>query len=413
MRSTVLVLASVTMAMLVCGVAWAGTFPVQNADNSGPGSLRAAINRANSNPGGDLITFAPNVRGSIILKNVLPELRGGLEIQGPGARGLTVRRSVVAEKFRVFTVAESANVTVSGLRLSRGHAIGEGGGIRNMGTLTLKGVDVSANRASGGGGGVYSQDGTLTVERGTFSGNIAPGGGGIFNSRSDTTITDSTFSGNRGTAGHGGGIANYGQLTVEGSTFSGNSAFGTGGGIGGCAAAARLTVRNSTFSGNTTQESPGGGIYGCRTMVIEANTITNNEAPQGGGIFFDFGFPERRAYLRMNIVAGNEALEGPDAYTAEGATFTSQGYNLIRDPSGAVGFGETDLTNTRAGLDPQGLQDNGGPTRTIALVADSPALDAVERGCPPPETDQRGVSRPQVGDGTARCDIGAFERSAP
>ena len=50
------------------------------------------------------------------------------------------------------------------------------------------------------------------------------------------------------------------------------------------------------------------------------------------------------------------------------------------------------------------LADNGGPTRTHALLAGSPAIDTAA-GCPPPAADQRGVARPR---GTA-CDIGAYE----
>ena len=60
-----------------------------------------------------------------------------------------------------------------------------------------------------------------------------------------------------------------------------------------------------------------------------------------------------------------------------------------------------------------GLANNGGPTRTRALVGGSPPIDTVTDGaCPPPARDQRGVRRPQDGnhDGAAICDIGAFER---
>jgi hypothetical protein len=50
------------------------------------------------------------------------------------------------------------------------------------------------------------------------------------------------------------------------------------------------------------------------------------------------------------------------------------------------------------------LQNNGGPTQTIALLASSPAIDHIPAAnCP--ATDQRGVSR-RPGE---RCDIGAFE----
>jgi hypothetical protein len=59
------------------------------------------------------------------------------------------------------------------------------------------------------------------------------------------------------------------------------------------------------------------------------------------------------------------------------------------------------------------LANNNGPTPTRALVAGSPAIDAVNDGtCPPPAKDQRGVTRPQDGnnDAVAICDIGSSER---
>ncbi|HKH20293.1 MAG TPA: choice-of-anchor Q domain-containing protein, partial [Gammaproteobacteria bacterium] len=60
------------------------------------------------------------------------------------------------------------------------------------------------------------------------------------------------------------------------------------------------------------------------------------------------------------------------------------------------------------------LANNGGPTLTHALPATSPAVDAVTNvnTCPPPAQDQRGVTRPQDGngDGGVACDIGSYER---
>ena len=57
--------------------------------------------------------------------------------------------------------------------------------------------------------------------------------------------------------------------------------------------------------------------------------------------------------------------------------------------------------------------NNNGPTPTRALVAGSPAIDAVNDGtCPPPAKDQRGITKPQDGnnDAFAICDIGSSER---
>jgi hypothetical protein len=83
---------------------------------------------------------------------------------------------------------------------------------------------------------------------------------------------------------------------------------------------------------------------------------------------------------------------------------TSGGYNLEgRTDCAFTATG--DKQNSAPGLAP--LTSNGGPTQTLALLAGSPAIDAGDPACPPPATDQRGVSRPQG----PRCDIGAFEVS--
>ena len=93
-------------------------------------------------------------------------------------------------------------------------------------------------------------------------------------------------------------------------------------------------------------------------------------------------------------------------------TFLNRGWNI--DSGATCGFSTIDgsLSNTDPRLGP--LANNGGHTLTMALEPGSPAVDAVNFislvPCPP--TDQRGVNRPQDGDGDGvpRCDIGAFER---
>src|SRR5688572_1703646 len=64
-------------------------------------------------------------------------------------------------------------------------------------------------------------------------------------------------------------------------------------------------------------------------------------------------------------------------------------------------------TPSTPGLGP--LAKNGGPTRTHALLAGSPAIDRGDKTCAS-ATDQRGVSRPRDGDGSGSrlIDIGAF-----
>jgi hypothetical protein len=253
---------------------------------------------------------------------------------------------------QVFVISGGITVTILGLTIENGNFGGYpyGSGIANGGTLTLYDSTVSGNSASDFVGGIYNY-GTLTLTNSTVSGNSAPSEvGGIFNN-GGLTLTNSTVSGNSSRVG--GGIFNIGTLTLTNSTVSGNSA-----------------------------SDAGGGIYNGGGTVIVKNTILAN-----------------------NSSGGNCA----------GRPFTSQGHNLSDDGSCAGFFIFVgDLNNTPAGLDPSGLQNNGGPTKTIALLPGSPAVDAIpvspvnyctDRTGMPVTTDQRGVTRPQ---GPA-CDIGAFE----
>ena len=86
---------------------------------------------------------------------------------------------------------------------------------------------------------------------------------------------------------------------------------------------------------------------------------------------------------------------------------SDNGYNLSSDTS-CLFTASTSLQNTDPKLDPAGLHNNGGPTQTIALQPDSPAVDQIPVGSKCPATDQRGVTRPQG----PNCDSGAFEMTA-
>ena len=439
-RLIVMATVAATCCVVASGAASADTFSVRNTENSGSGSLRAAITAANAEPGKDVITFAPGAQGAINLKSRLPVLRGMLEIRGPGAGGLTVRRAA-AQEFRVLSAADNSTVTISGLTVSNGLGgnndtlYGFGGGIANPGTgrMTLRSVTVSKNRdvgvysAPGGqlkifnsafvenlggpaggccGGGIYNR-GDLTIEGSTFARNNAnlSAGGGVANLGGVVTVRNSTFAGN--IASGGGAIYNSSgssSLTVLGSTFSGNQ--GTDGGGAISSSNSTATVLNSTFYGNDTEYDGGAIANSAATIKVGNSTFYENSAARDGG-----GISNLRGTfsLQSSIVAGNEAPEAPDA----SGDFVSGGYNLIGDTSGSTGFGPTDQQNTRSGLDPRGPRDNGGPTKTIALVTGSPAIDAILReACPPPAVDQRGISRPQDGDGDGapRCDTGAYER---
>src|SRR5580704_9821151 len=116
---------------------------VTNNAESGAGSLREAI--AEACPG-STITFAGAVTSPIILTSGDLEINQSLSIVGPGQGLLTVERSSAqgTSQFRIFTIAASTTVDISGLTITGGHAPdgitaspngGNGGGILNQGTL--------------------------------------------------------------------------------------------------------------------------------------------------------------------------------------------------------------------------------------------------------------------------------------
>jgi hypothetical protein len=230
--------------------------------------------------------------------------------------------------------------------------------------------------------------------------------GGAFATLSGLTFTN----GNNPTLG-GGGIFNAGTLTLRNSTLAGNSSI-VGGGIYN---EGTLTLISSTLSGNMAEES-GGGIYNIGFATVTNATITANRADadfdnngQGGGIFNNGG----SLRLRNTIVAGNFHAAASARDDVNGVAEASA-FNLVGDGTGLTGISNNDANGNMVGtalapIDPRlgPLADNGGPTKTHALLPGSPAID---RGLAPglaPAVDQRGVGR----DGPP--DIGAFEFTPP
>ncbi len=209
-------------------------------------------------------------------------------------------------------------------------------------------------------------------------------------------------------------------MILNGATLSANHAQNGGGVFN----TLDLKVENSTISRNRSVED-GGGIYdqGFNTYIYNS-TITGNlagstmELPSGvgGGIYvFD-----STLLFRNTILSGNHHRQLLNFIDDDcRGILTSGDYNLIGTLYNCDLWGELD--NNLVGEDPLlgALADNGGPTQTYALLEGSPAIDGGNpEGCLGIEdalltSDQRGVARPLDGDrdGTARCDIGAYELS--
>jgi hypothetical protein len=288
---------------------------------------------------------------------------------------------------------EGALAVVMACTFSGNHEPDSGGAINNEGTMIVSASTFNGNSPAliissspqSTAGGAITNEGTLTVTTSTFSANSADDGGGIYNDGM-LTVTASTFCGN--SAGFGGGIANYpgGTLMIACSTFTHNTANYYHGGGGGIANAGTLTIFASTFSMNSAagQNGTGGGI---------ANDLSNE------------GFSSGTLEIRNTLIAGNTAQSaGQDVF----GPITSLGHNIVGIGDGGSGYAATDLIGTATspiGLMLGPLQDNGGPTWTMALLPGSPAIGA--GGPTDSEWDQRGPGYARSVNGMT--DIGAYQ----
>lgn len=377
--------------------AHAASITVTNCNDSGPGSLRDTLASAAS---GSIITFSLSC--DIKLNSTLTISTNNLTLDGQGQQVTLDGQHAVQD----LIVSSNITFTLNALTIANGSA-GEGsngGGLENNGTVTITNSTFAHNSASAniGGGGLSNNFGVVTISNCTFANNSARDGGGLSTIGGRMTITNSTFTNNSTLEGDGGGLANFGTtLSIGNSTIVNNMTepvFGLfGGGLS--ISGGSLSISNSTIAHNSAS-GQGGGLFSLADVPVSISnsTIVNNSAPDGGSGLYNFRSP---VSIGGSIVANNTGSN------CGGRTLTDQGYNL--ESGTDCGFtGTGDLQNTDPKLDPNGLQNNGGPTQTIALEPDSPTVDHIPVGSSCPDTDQRGVKRPQ---GPA-CDTGAFEMTA-
>ena len=378
----------------------------EDMDDGVPGiahcSLREAINAANANSDSNSITFATSmpglmsgVTGTILLTNGQLQVLQDLSLTGPGASNLIISGNHASRVFEIgsLPLVNCPSVTLSGLAVADGKANGDyGGGIFNLGKLSLSDCVLKGNTADQSGGAIYH----TSYRGGTL------------------TIVNSVLHNNAAASGVGGAICNSGWAAVVGSCIFSNNA-SNGGGIWGVFGGSSTCLTNTTISGNVATDSAGAiGMAIDSTVFVDSCTICSNSAGRiAGGIQFGGDYDDVFA-VRNSIVAGNmapSAAAGPDVY----GMIISGDFNLIQNPNSEwgsiVGVTTHNIYNQDPKLGP--LADLAGPTPTHALRYDSPALDAGNSGGL--TTDQRGLPRPIDGldipnaEGGDGSDIGAFE----
>lgn len=328
------------------------TIVVQNLNDSGAGSLRLALWDVCA---GGTVSFAPALTAggpvTLTAASVL-EIPSNASITGPGASLLTISGGGAT---RVFMIPAGVTASMSGLTIAGGSITGStsygvsGAGILSDGNLTLSAVMVTGNTVNYCTGPAYDL-----------------------------------------VCGVGGGILNGGALTVTNSTFNQNNAAGGNSGGGAIYSSGALVVANSTFAGNTTGGWGGAIDVNSGSANVVNTTISNNYAvAHGGGVYGNSG-------ATTNVV---------NAVVANNSMASLKGPTVANDIWGSV-----TTANLVQGDVPLGpLQNNGGPTPTMALPYNSAANyagdNAVCAAAPVNGLDQRGVARPQG----VQCDAGAYE----
>jgi hypothetical protein len=394
-------------------------------------TLRAAVMSANraSGPGATIMlpagTYTLGIPatiadgdgdGDLNLDTPAGYAPGPTSIIGAGA-GVTIIDANQID--RVLAVDAGRTVSISGVTLRNGllGPVGSdlGGGMLCKGNATLSHVVLGANSAYGLGGGIMVYTGGVLVLNysvvvGDNTARVS--GGGIYNAGT-ITVSYSTLSGN--SPGDGGAIANtYGIATVIRSTISAASAYRGGGIFNGNS----LIVTSSTISSNNA-DTDGGGIYNVGMVDVYNSTIVGNQANANinlsgtGGGFFN---KSAASFALVNSVVAGNYLSNSPIYDDCSGVVSTYGRNKYWVAGGGDfctivqhAPGSDTLLVSLGELGP--LQDNGGPTQTIALVAPSNMIDGGEStfGCYDNNGtlvyDQRGFPR----SAGARCDIGAFE----
>lgn len=423
---------TLTVLLIAAGPAGAATLVVDRTDDVLAGactaapndcSLRGAIITSNTSAVTDTIELQPGATYKLTLgpadsgPGIHVATSGDLDITSAvmiNGHRATVIPNNVDRAFDIGNETSSFSVIINDLSIAGGKPAGL---LSFGGAINVRGAALTLNNCSIIGattqeGSAYDNGGAIAVNS-LFTPPLA----------ASLMLKNCTIGANQG--GNGGGIVVGGKATavIQNSTIYNNQSHSGqgGGGIFVAGTQASVQVINSSLNGNSTLQKGGGIFVYTGPVMVRSSTISGNtgnsaaETNGGGGI----GNAGGNVQVGNSIIAGNtHNQQGPNLL----GPFISNGFNLIGAYDGSTGFSNgvlhdqvgTAASPLDAKLGP--LQDNGGLTDTMGLLAGSPALD---HGYTTLTTDQRGQPRPYDNPaltnatGSNGSDIGAVEVQPP
>ncbi|HEX9076855.1 MAG TPA: choice-of-anchor Q domain-containing protein [Anaerolineae bacterium] len=337
--------------------------------------------------GGGVFAYLPSalsqavIRNSQVYSNTADGTGGGLYVDGNTA----IQWSIQASQLYSNTAASGGAIgnfvplALSDSRVHDNHVTFDGGAIEAFSPFIIARSTLEANSAGRFGGAIFNLETFANpsyrefahIDQSTLNGNFAQHGGGIY---------------------HDGFIVNSSLLTILNSTVSGNGVSGGNGGGGGIYVYnGQLQLLNATIASNHVNlgGGPGGGLYITATATFTAHNALISNNWHNGTIFTGPVPDDCFSSGTVGELAFNLILTTTNCFVTGGQVGNIVGQDPLLGP----------------------LQYNGGPTRTRALSAGSPAIDAgATLGCTddlgaPLTIDQRGWHRPYG----SNCDIGAYE----
>lgn len=306
---------------------------VSNTNDSGCGSLREAVELANS---GDVVYFEPSINSdTIVLTSSQILINKNLTIQGNGFIYTKISGNSIN---RIFSIQQNYDVILTGLALQNG-AGSLGGAIYSKGTTTISNSYVSDNSATQG-GAIYADKGVLNLNNSVIAVNAADTGGAVV-VLSPCTLNSSNTAYNENIADAGGAvrIGNGAASTLSNCQIRGNYAANGAGFY----SEGLLVLLNSNISKNT---SPGMGgallVLSTGTLGMDQCTLDSNTTTGDGAGIFNFGnIDVQNSTISRNVCSGGA------------------GAGLCMAPGGMASFKNTTISSNNAGNGGGGLYSVG------------------------------------------------------